>query len=314
MSRLPDRPGPQLPIDLTALEIPEALSLLVAWREAGRLEGGEIRVASEVAAHLRQACRATIERLSGSALRPYNADMHLESEEALFVSDPDLIAGSILQPVLFADHPLQVINARSLPDRALLLYAVTFLRGDGQRVAFVRKTNPRPSARPGRLFALLGNTLANVDKPVFTLEPMFDLVVTVDGLVAARQSVFELLFKETDAVLAAVPGWVEAIASRLPLAGQGAEVLAEMAQRSTRVRRRLQAIHERGHLAQVTIGRIRQHIRVLGLDEAEFIQNDQLVVDDTDPLTLLHLLNEDLFVGGLTDQPFRSERKSPRQQ
>src|SRR5438477_11172084 len=85
MSRLPDRPGPQLPIDLTALEIPEALSLLVAWREAGRLEGGEIRVASEVAAHLRQACRATIERLSGSTLRPYNADMHLESEEALFV-------------------------------------------------------------------------------------------------------------------------------------------------------------------------------------------------------------------------------------
>jgi hypothetical protein len=35
-------------------------------------------------------------------------------------------------------------------------------------------------------------------------------------------------------------------------------------------------------------------------------ENEQLVVDEGDPSTLLDLLNEDLFVGGLTSVGFRS--------
>jgi hypothetical protein len=50
----------------------------------------------------------------------------------------------------------------------------------------------------------------------------------------------------------------------------------------------------------------------LGLEEAGFIDGDELVVDEADPMTLLELLNEDLFTGGLTETGFRSERKSTR--
>jgi hypothetical protein len=310
MSGMP-RNRHRLPIDLARLRAPRSLGLTVAWRAGRRLDAGDIRMSESVADHLRSAVTTSLARVRESDLRAYGPDMHLETEEVLYVNDADLVSASGLGGVLFPDQPLRTISARTLPERPLVLYAVTF-ESAGEPVAFVRKTNPRKSAAAGRMLALLGNTLTGADKPVFTLDPSFDLIVTPGGVVALDQGVFELLFKETDAVLEAIPGWVEAIAAHLPLAGDGAALLEEKALTSSRLRRRLRAINERGHLAHVDIARVRAHIRALGLEEADFIDGDELVVDEADPMTLLELLNEDLFTGGLTDTGFRSERKSTR--
>jgi len=70
--------------------------------------------------------------------------------------------------------------------------------------------------------------------------------VTPAGVIAIDQNVFELLFKATAAVLEAIPEWVGAIADHLPLAGDGAALLEEKALKSSRLRRRLRAIYERG--------------------------------------------------------------------
>lgn len=301
----------RLPIDLERLRAPRAIGLTVAWRAGRRLDASDIRVSESVADHLRDAVTTTLAQVRERDLRAYGPDMQLETEEALYVNDADLVSESGLAAVLLPDQPLQTISARTLPERPLVLYAVTF-QSAGEPVAFVRKTNPRKSATAGRMLALLGNTLTDADKPVFTLDPSFDLIVTPRGVVALVQGVFELLFKETDAVLEAIPGWVGAIAAHLPLAGDGAALLEEKALTSSRLRRRLRAINERGHLAHVDIARVQAHIRALGLEEADFIDGDELVVDEADPMTLLELLNEDLFTGGLTDTGFRSERKSPR--
>jgi hypothetical protein len=69
---------------------------------------------------------------------------------------------------------------------------------------------------------------------------------------------------------------------------------------------------DRGHLASVGIAEVRAHVAELELDEAEFIEDDELVIDDQDPFKLMYLLNEDLFRGGLTSQGFVSDRKSLR--
>ncbi|MDP9232193.1 MAG: hypothetical protein M3O73_05420 [Actinomycetota bacterium] len=113
-------------------------------------------------------------------------------------------------------------------------------------------------------------------------------------------------------MLEAIPQWVGAIADHLPLAGEGAAVLEEKAMKSSRLRRRLRSIYERGHFADVDIERVRAHVRELGLEEADFIAGNELVVDEADPMTLLDLLNEDLFTGGMSELGFRRDRKSPR--
>src|SRR5262249_50287196 len=148
--------------------------------------------------------------------------------------------------------PPTLLRARTLPERSLLLYAVSAQTGQGP-VAFVRKRNPQAVARPGRMYALLGNALTAIEHPVFALESGFDLLVGQHGVIATDVNVFELLFRETDAVLARIPDWVAGIAQRLPLAGNGAEVLAEKARSSSRLRRRLRAIDERGHLRDVDV-------------------------------------------------------------
>lgn len=225
--------------------------------------------------------------------------------------DDRLVAESPFSAAVLPEDPPQLLRARSLPERSLLLYAVSFDTDQGS-VAFVRKRNPQTIARPGRMYALLGNALTAIEQPVFSFEPGFDLVVGEHGVIATNLNVFELLFRETDAVLAQVPDWVESIADHLPLAGNGGELLAEKARSSSRLRRRLRAIHERGHLAHVGIEDVRRHIRDLGLPEDELIDGDELLVDEADPMTLLYLLNEDFFTGGLTASAFRSERKAPR--
>jgi hypothetical protein len=302
---------PRPPLDLARLELPDQISLLVAWRRGRSLESGEIRVADGVAEHLRGAARRTLERLAAAELVAYTPEIVLEPDQALYAGDGALVAESPFTAAVLPRDPPQVLNARSLPERALLLYAVNAATDQGP-VAFVRKRNPHPVARPGRIYALLGNTLAAVDRPVFTLEPEFDLIVGERGVVATDQNAFELLFGDAGAVLDRIPDWVEGIAEHLPLAGAGAEVLADRARSNSSLRRRLHAIHERGHLRDVDIETVRRHIRAVGLPEGELIAGEELVVDETNPLTLLYLLNEDFFAGGLTNTGFRSERKSPR--
>jgi hypothetical protein len=55
------RRRPQPPLDLNALELPDEISLLVAWRQGRSLASGEIRIADDVADHLRGATRRTLE-------------------------------------------------------------------------------------------------------------------------------------------------------------------------------------------------------------------------------------------------------------
>jgi hypothetical protein len=309
---MPRRRQPQAPLDLVALQLTDEISLVVVWRQGRALASGEIRIANEVAEHLRDAAQRTLERLQAAELLAYTPEIVLEDDQALYVSDDQLVAESPFTAAVLPEAPPELLNARTLPERALLLYAVT-LDTDQGPIAFVRKKNPHPVARAGRIYAMLGNALAEVDRPVFTLDSEFDLVISERGVIALDQNAFELLFRDTDLVLARIPDWVAGIAERLPLAGDGPELLAQKAQTNSRLRRRLHAIHERGHLQDVDIEMVRNHIRELGLPEDELIVDGELVVDEADPMMLLYLLNEDFFTGGLTTTGFRSERKSPAQ-
>jgi hypothetical protein len=302
----------ELPLDLDAIEIPEELTLAVLWKRGdGDYAGGEVRLTSAVTAHLQSACLETIERIAGRELRPYTPDMNLENEEALVASGPEQTADSPLAEILLPTAPLALVSAQSLPRRSLQAYAALVQSNQGE-IAFVRKTNPRTPAKAGRMYALLGNSLARIGGPVFALDDYFDMIVTEAGIVSLDQSYFELLFRDTPALQMRIPEWVQVIEQCIPLGGDGAALLAERARTDGRLRRRLRSIAERGHLASVTIERVREHIREAGLDEDRFLDGDTLRYDEDSPFDLVYLLNEDFFQGGLTDAAFRSDRKSPR--
>lgn len=300
------------PLGLDTVQLPDDLSLIVAWKQGDEYAGGEVRIAKNVAEHMHTACQRTLDTIAARDTRIYTPEMQLEQDdEVLVVEDPQLIGDSQVAAVVLPTQPLQLINAQSLPKRPLQLYAAVARTSIGD-VAFLRKANPHTAVRAGRLYTLLGASLTRIGGPIFALDNRFDLVVTEAGVVALRQDHFELLFREIPALQQHIPQWVGAIETHLPFAHDGATRLAERASTDGRLRRRLRSIAERGHLAHVSIDQIRQHLREVGLPEANFLDGDQLRYDDANPFPLVYLLNEDFFQGGLTDVAFRSDRKSPR--
>lgn len=111
--------------------------------------------------HLRAACERTLEALDERDHRNYTPDMQLEDEESLVVEDPQLIGDSQIAAIVLPTEPLQVINAASLPRRALQFYAA-FARVPEGDVAFVRKSNPHTAARTGKLYTMLGQSLTRI--------------------------------------------------------------------------------------------------------------------------------------------------------
>lgn len=107
--------------------------------------------------------------------------------------------------------------------------------------------------------------------------------------------------------------WADAITDHFPIAGDGEGMLIEAARRSSRLAKRMRSIHDSGHLETVTLAQLRAAAKDQGLDVSSLFSKDGLVVtEETDTLTLLALLNEDLFKGGLTGTAYSADRKRRR--
>jgi hypothetical protein len=145
---------------------------------------------------------------------------------------------------------------------------------------------------------------------VFLLDDRFDLIVVPEGVMVLNQVAFDLLFREAPELALRAPRWAEGIAQHLPFGDGAVDQLVQACETDTRLSRRLRSIHERGHLQDVSLDRVRREIKRQGLDVQEFIRDGSLVAND--PRGLLYLLNEDLFVGGLSDTPYQVDRKSAR--
>jgi hypothetical protein len=174
----------------------------------------------------------------------------------------------------------------------------------------VRKTDPHLTARPGWVISSLGEALSRIDDPVFVLESRFDVIVLPDGLAVLNATPFETLFRAAEEMSERVVTWADAITDHFPIAGDGESLLVDAARRSSRLAKRMRSIYDSGHLAAVTLSQLRAAAKQQGLDVASLFSKDGLVINkDTDTLTLLALLNEDLFKGGLTGTKFAADRK-----
>jgi hypothetical protein len=109
----------------------------------------------------------------------------------------------------------------------------------------------------------------------------------------------------------AARAWVDSAAKSLPMDATQRAILVERCQESSRLRRRLRSIENRGHISRVTVARLRHHVKAMNIPPGRHVENGRLVIDRSTAEELLQILNEDLFRGGLTDDAFRSEAKEP---
>lgn len=298
----------RLPFHPDSAAVDRDFSLLVTWRETRSDPGvGQLNVGGDVAAHLRDATAETRRQIRERRPREYSPEMHLEDEESIVLEGGEVVRASPIARYFSATH-VPLLSAHNLPTPSLTSYGVVVGVGEERR-AYVRKTNPKRSARAGGMFTVLGDALTTIQEPVFALDAYFDLLVSPEAVIALDQKAFEDLFRMLPEEGISV--WVRQIADVLPLAGDGARQLEERARKNSLLRRKLRTIVDRGHLERVSASDIRAHLKELRFAPEDFIdRHGRLVFNNAKPRDLLDLLNEDLFRGGLTRERFRIDRKS----
>lgn len=302
-------PDPGVPVRLD--EDDKTLTLLVA-RRSSKVTGGQVAVADDARDALHAIVDQAVRDHQQRVPRQYDPDAQLELGEYFHVARTAVEDSMGVLSLIDRATTSPLLDPSAISARAQLFYAAVVGNEPEGRLAFVTRQNPASVAKRGYFFTPKGGSLARIETPVLLFEEHVDLIVTPTDIVINDQSTFEQWFRDTPALQERVGTWVESITGHLPLHADGADRLTDRCRSSPRLRRLVHNIHARGHLANVTITRVRRHIRQQGLDPSTLIRDGKLVFDQADETTLLKMLNEDLFKGGLTDEPFTVDRKSRR--
>ncbi|MGI8576275.1 MAG: hypothetical protein ACR2MA_13345 [Egibacteraceae bacterium] len=292
---------------LTDAALGRAMSFIVVDPDGVQYE---VKTAGEAARYLADAWSRTLETIGGRELLPYSPEVVIRADEerALVMTDDLREENEIVGELLADDDRPQV--KPSQVSGVLYLYAVVSDTKAG-RIAMIKKKNPTKRARAGRVLFAAGDELRELEEDPWELDPLFDLVVGTRGGYALNTHFFEQLFADADRLRAKIGPWVADIAKQLPMSKASRDLLVTSCDASPRLRRRLRAITHRGHIGRVTVTDVHRHVREMGLPPANFVKNQQLVVDEDNLGELLRMLNEDLTRGGLTQDPFRIESKEP---
>ena len=300
-----------LTVAVEAIEsrIAEPVSLGVAHIDGdGRVVGSKLLLSDDAADAFRDHCRATIHTIEAGTPRSYSSGAELANDEFFVIDDAETLAElAVIGDLRSSIETMPVIKPADL-DHTIQLYAIAAGRDD--RVLFVCRTNPQLSYRAGRFLAIGRERLARVGEPAFSFSPGFDFVIGEGWVIVLDQRHFEMLFREIGVVEQNISRWIEAITQHLPMDESDVDQLRKVALHDSRTWRRLREIEQRGHLAGVSLDQVRTYASLVGLDPDTVVAGDRLAFDPAQRFTFLHLLNEDLYKGQLTDELFESHRKT----
>lgn len=278
---------------------------------AGGLEASKLNVSKGAADAFRELCADALDSIRQCTPVEYTADAELERGE-LFLLDqaPDLAELDAFGELAARSANLRAEQPADL-DLAVQLWAVVVGAKPADRVLFVRKTDPSIRYRAGRFLAVGRQQLEKLDEPAFSFAPGFDLVMRHRRWAAVlNQAGFERLFRDTGIIEQHVRTWVDSIGAQIPLAADSARSLIDVARTDSRTWRKLREIERRGHLRKIKLKDIEAYAAKVGLDPKAVVQGGKLVFDPKDRFSFLHLLNEDLYHGPLTDERFEAQRKA----
>ncbi len=291
-------------------KVDQAVSVVVARKPAGEpLEARKLNLADDAAGGFRALCRGAVESVSERSVIPYNADAELTEGQVLVLDDPE----SLLE---LADLRALASQAATLPDTSpkqldmrIQLYAAVV--GDAERAVFVRRVDPQIRSKSGGFLAIAQNQLRRLEEPAFSFSPGFDMIVSEEWIVVLNQVAFERLFREIGVVERRVADWVKGITDHLPMTDASVIALQEVALRDSRTWRKLREIRRRDHLVSVKLADVTAYAKRMGIDPDTVVVDDKLVFDPAERFSFLHLLNEDIYRGPLTDEAFEAQRKAP---
>jgi len=291
-------------------KIDQSVSVGVARKQPdGTLDARKLSLAEDAAAAFRGLCRQAVESLPGRSVLSYDSDAELADNQVFLLDDAenlrelaDLRALGPQVATLPVTPPMEL-------DLSIKLYAVVV--GDADRAVFVRRVDPHIKSKAGGFLGVAKQQLQRLEEPAFSFSPGFDVILTDAWALVMNQGAFERLFREIGLVERHVAEWVQGITDHLPMEPASVAALQQVALRDSRTWRKLREISRRGHLAHIGLADVTAYAERMRIDPTTVVRSGQLVFDPSKRFSFLHLLNEDIYRGPLTDERFEAQRKSP---
>jgi hypothetical protein len=151
-----------------------------------------------------------------------------------------------------------------------------------------------------------------VDDPVLLFAQDFDLVIDGEEIVSPQSDAIPRLFADIERAAAAAPALVKQLGDlrRLRLADEANQAIAVACGRRGLLARRLQAVLEQPHLADLTPAKMANYLRSNGEDPDRFVRDNRLVVAEEDVAEFLDVLNQAHHRGGYDQLLRRADRPS----
>ena len=286
-----------------------AATLVVAWRTPRRVHGRVVKAGGAVEDQLRKYAGRAAEVIASGAGKSYDPGDE-QGDHPYLSADLDELLDAAVVDVLSKGSSLSLATTDDLR-RPLTFYALLLGDDPDRRSAFIKKGNPVKLAGKG-LVALFDETLTRVTSPIFSFSAGYDVVVSPGGVWAFDQKNFEGLFKETDTVLAKTGEWVEQLSAAIPILEETMEEFAARLRTNSVLRRKVVGILRSSHIKSLTPDVLRAKMAAHGLDANKIMKGDELVFKREHESDLLHLLNEDLFMGDFSGEQYAAARKARR--
>lgn len=308
--------------DTDSVDSGSSLTLVVGWRSGQKTKLGQLILGETVREAMQRTIEGTLVDLAERSCETWTPEADLTPETYLRASVAELGDAPILATIhqglsfreaLLTAEALPLLAPKDLPAAELSFYAITVGDAPGQRTAFLRRTNPRRGLRSGRILSSYHDVLTRIEDPVFSFDSLIDIVFSFDDVYVLSQTAFAALFRSHETLMAQVPGWTKDLAANVSISKEGQERLTAKAIRDSRIKTRLEAIVRRRHLSEVRPDVIVSRLFDVGLDAERLLdKTGSFILEAEDIADVLQFLNEDLFVGALTNTGFRADKKAQR--
>jgi hypothetical protein len=315
--------------DWPAVALSAGAELIIGWRpRPARLDAAAVELSAEVAAEIQARCVNTLDKLAGLARRPYGGSPHIEpGEEYLSIIPAELPRGPLPEQEdgdesaglsdlqrLITVSGLPAISPGELRRGHYLFYAAICRdRGSGQRIGFVRQTDPHRIAKAGGFMALLGQEgLQHLQDPVFVFDEGFDLVVAPQEIAVLRLEAFNRTFADLNTIVSAAPANARLVADVIgKITPAAVDALAAAAAGRPSLARRLQRLARPGAVPAITPDDIAAAMAKHSLDPADIISNSQIAFTEDKAAVFLDLVEQLYYETDFTGEHRRSDRYSP---
>lgn len=308
-------------IERLVVDDSDPITLAVGWTVGKNTKIRQLMLGEDVASEFYRIAQQTALNLTEREPEEWTPDADLTPETYLvfpaeevnefprLTSDHD---GKSFLEVLAQAERLEAINPKHLPTGDITFYAIA-IGEPGDRIVYIRRSNPRRGLKRGKIYSTLSDTLQRVEDPIFAFDEWVDLVLDGDKLYVLSQTVFAAFFRDQESLAKKIPEWIDQLAEHVPLADTSRGCLTAKVTRDSRMKARLEAIVRRNHLATVSSETLRTAMEDNELDPSRLLDSDGcLTLEDDDVAPVLYLLNEDLFTGSLTNTGFRADKKAAR--